>query len=430
MAAGISAFKAKIKEAGRGAVVRKLLGNFLSLSFMQFVSNLVHLVTIPHIVTAVGYERYGIIAVAFALTQYLITFTDYGFNLTATKEISVSRHSSRRIGHVVSNVFAAKVILMLAGFIFLCLLTAAMPRWRLEWAVFLGSYTIVVGQVLYPLWYFQGVELMRVVTIFNVLTRFLYAIMVFTLINGPDDYVLVNFYNGICHIITGTISLGVGIFRFGLRLHLPNLKGIMWAFRASWHTFVSYFLNNIFVNSYVIILNLIAGDRISGQLAVVDRIVSGIRQIYNVTFQVTFPHSSLMALNNRPAHQQFLKKVRLGLAAVYLGVIIVTQFTADWIILLFTKAEDPFAAQLLRVEVLMPLIVGLGIKAYQNILIYDFRKLYSSIFVVATLVSLAMTTVLTLVFGAYGTAASMLLTELMVTGALVYFDRQRVSHSW
>jgi O-antigen/teichoic acid export membrane protein len=69
----------------------RLIYNFFSLGFVQVINSSLQLLVIPYVIIKIGAEGYGVIAIAQVVMFYLSTFSEYGFNQSATRTISVNR---------------------------------------------------------------------------------------------------------------------------------------------------------------------------------------------------------------------------------------------------------------------------------------------------------------------------------------------------
>ena len=97
---------------------RVLISNFLALSTVQGLNFLLPLLVIPYLLYTLGVELFGLLAMATAFSTYFMILSDYGFNVTATHEISIHRDNPNKLNEIFSAVMTIKLILMFIGFLF------------------------------------------------------------------------------------------------------------------------------------------------------------------------------------------------------------------------------------------------------------------------------------------------------------------------
>jgi polysaccharide transporter, PST family len=74
---------------------------------------------------------------------------------------------------------------------------------------------------------------------------------------------------------------------------------------------------------------------------------------------------------------------------------------------------------LLRMLSFVPFVVGLNIPAFQTLLAYNMKNTYSFILISGAAVNIALNLFLASAYGSYGTAASIMITELLITVSLM-----------
>lgn len=67
-------------------------------------------------------------------------------------------------------------------------------------------YLMVIGNVIFPIWFFQGIQQMRYITIVNVIGRFLSVACIFYFVKVPSDYILAGLFQAVVPLIAGICS--------------------------------------------------------------------------------------------------------------------------------------------------------------------------------------------------------------------------------
>ena len=91
---------------------KTLIENFGYLTLLQICNLLIPLVTYPYLINTLGKNLYGVIIYSQAIVSYLAIFVNWGFNISATKYISINREDSKKINEIVSVVYIVKTLLL------------------------------------------------------------------------------------------------------------------------------------------------------------------------------------------------------------------------------------------------------------------------------------------------------------------------------
>src|SRR5690554_4671090 len=107
---------------------KRLLGNFLSLSGLQIFTYILPLITLPYLVRVLGVEKYGLVMFAQSFIMFFHILVDYGFNLSATREIAVNRENKDKITEIYSSVMSIKIMLLAVSFGVLALVVSSFEK--------------------------------------------------------------------------------------------------------------------------------------------------------------------------------------------------------------------------------------------------------------------------------------------------------------
>lgn len=88
-----------------------LLRNILALYGVQVVNYLFPLLTVPYLARVLGPKEWGLLAFTQAFGGYLQLLVEYGFGLSATRQVAQARDSLRRRAELLAGVLGAKVLL-------------------------------------------------------------------------------------------------------------------------------------------------------------------------------------------------------------------------------------------------------------------------------------------------------------------------------
>ncbi|MBC7509084.1 MAG: oligosaccharide flippase family protein [Ferruginibacter sp.] len=397
---------------------RKLFSNFLSLSIVQGINFLIPLLITPYVISKVGVGGIGMIAVAQTVMIYLSTITDYGFNLTATKEISLYKADHSRISKIFFTVLASKIIIMIFLFALLVGLILFIPFFKHHFTLYIVGFTFVLGQALFVNWFFLGLEKMHFITIGSLVSRLIFVVLVFAFIKGKGDDVLFLFFLGIGNIVAALLSIFVAIHLLKLKFLRPVWADIIYEIKEGWQITLSILSLNTYLFSGIFILRFFTTDLVVGYYSIAVRIFFAARQVLAVFSEAVYPHLCKLILQSKETGNAFFKQIYVPLLiATLLSCTALFIFSPE-IVYIFIKDGTELPVLLLRMLSFVPVVVCLNIPAYLLLLVFNRKKSYLKVFILATLINIIANILFVNQLGATGTVLSIIITELFIAAGL------------
>ena len=105
----------------------RVFSNFMALGILQGANFLLPVLVMPFVIKKIGADGYGVVAVAQVVMLIFSTVCDYGFNLTATRELALHRNDAAKNARLFFTVLTAKMVICIALFMLLLLLITFVP---------------------------------------------------------------------------------------------------------------------------------------------------------------------------------------------------------------------------------------------------------------------------------------------------------------
>ena len=319
----MSKLSQRIEELTRSKDARTVAGNFMWLSLLQVAGYVFPLITMPYLARVIGVEGFGKIAFAMAVMVWIQTIADWGFNLTATRDVAQNRDDANKVSEIFSNVLWARCLLMGLSFVVLLLLIVAIPTFRENWEVLLVSFLIIPGHILFPDWFFQAVEKMKYITVLNVLTKLIFTLAIFVFIKEPGDYILQPLLSALGFAVSGVIALYIILRRWGYKLYAPKFGTIIETIKSSTDIFINNLAPNLYNSLSVVLLGIFSGGIANGIYDGANKLINIVCNILNALTRAFFPF-----LARKKEHFSMYVKIVLSIAVVTSAAM---WFAAPWL---------------------------------------------------------------------------------------------------
>lgn len=289
---------------------KSLIENFLSLSLLQGLNMILPLITFPYLVRVLGIDNFGLVNFSLSIIGYFNILVSFGFELSATKDISLNRENKQKLSEIFSSVTIIKIGMFIFSIAILSILILFIDSMNENLRLYYATFGIVLGNVLFPSWFFQGVEKMKYITIITVITRSLFTIFIFILVQSEDDFIFVPLLNSISAIIGGIIAIYIIFKTYTIRFYIPKKNIILKQLKDSFYYFISRIANNGSRYFATTIIGAYFGNTIVGYYALVEKLFYAFTSIGGLVSQTIYPYMS------RTKDLKFFKKT------LFLSVII------------------------------------------------------------------------------------------------------------
>jgi PST family polysaccharide transporter len=399
---------------------RKIVESAVSLGGVQLISLILPLIALPYLATVLGTDGLGRLAFALSIAQIAVTLTDYGFNLSAPRAVALHRDSPQALADIWCAVTLLRAGFAVLGMAVIALAAVFSDRIRAELGLIAAAYAMVVGNVLFPQWFFQGLQQLKLVSAIQVLSRFAVFGAIFVLVKAKQDIYWATFLQGAGFLLGGLLALPfVPNALKGARLQWPGYQVLGRHLSEGWHVFLSTAAVTVYTSANSFFLGLFAPASAVGYYHVAEKLVRTVQTLYGPISGAIYPHVTRLARDNAEALMRFnfrlLRFIGGGAALASIGVYVAAPFV---IALVFGPDFAP-AAGILRMFAPLPLLTVLSnILGVQTMLPLGMEALFSRILIAAAVFDLAVFMPAAWLAGGPGAAGANVAVELFVTAAM------------
>ena len=268
--------------------VGQLARNTSALFQLQILNYIFPLILLPFLTRILGLEAYGVYAFNIAVIQVATIVTDYGFNLSATYEISKNRDRPEYVNDLIGSVYFIKLILLLIVAIVVALFFMIYPKYA-EYRLFMLLTIIpIAGMTFQPIWFFQGIEQMKYITIYTCLSKFSYVVLVLLFVRSADQIVRIVLANGVAQVGAAIIGWRL-IKRIGYAPRIPDRGFVKKVFNDSRGFFLSRAAASTYTTAGSFYLGLLAAPSQVAIFSASEQLYKAAQNIFTPLIQSLYP---------------------------------------------------------------------------------------------------------------------------------------------
>ena len=341
---------------------KRLTGNVVarnaaSLYAVQFCRKIFPLISIPYLARTLGPAGWGTVAFVQSLSEFLVLWIEFGFNLSATRDIAHHRYSPEECGRIATGVMGAQILLAITGAAMAGFVALQFPALRGDSRLIAAGLIYAVAQGLMPLWFFQGLERLTSAAILEVIGKALALAGLFLLVHGTTDSWKVLALQAIAPGISGIAGLWMA--RRSFRLCNPSWNLVGDALRSGWRMFVFRSGESLYGVGNAFILGLFAPPTMVGYFAGADKLTRAAGGLLNPIKDAIYPRITLLT---RHAPERAARLLRIGAVLMVSGGAALTCILflgAPFLVNRIMGPQFDPAVNVVRIMSLLPLLLSI-----------------------------------------------------------------------
>ncbi len=395
--------------------IKIIFSGFGALSALQAINIIIPLISVPYAVRVIGADYFGLVNFAAAFAGFFMIAEDYGFNITANRDIARNREDKNICVEIYNSVLTSKIILFLVSSAIITLIVFSFGEFSNNKSVYLVHLGTLAGTALFPQWFFKGMEKMTYIAVPGIIIKTITVVLIFILVREKGDYLLYAVLLNAGNFVLGLAGAGIVALKFRYGFIMPSLSSIKRVLTDGLEVFFSIICTSIYGYANTFILGLFTDYKIVGLYAAADKVITGVNGLISNLNESTYPRiSSLLSADLKKGIE--LTKTSAGIiGAVSLACSLLLFAFADLIVKIFFGESFAEAAVMIRIMALIPFFVSLNnLFGVQTVLNRGYKKQFLGIIFVSLICFLCLSFILVPLLHAEGTSISIAATELLV----------------
>ena len=394
--------------------------NTFWLAIFQLAKMVFPFLILPILTRQLSVETYGNLTFIKTVMNFLQIFLDFGFMLSATKEIAKIKNDTNKIQQIMADTLLARLLLGGIGFLLIIILSFFFPILGNNFLFTITSYLTVFLSIFLFDFLFRGLEIIHVMTIRFIVMKTISFLLTIFFVRQDHQIILIPLFDILSSVIA-IILVAFELQKRSFRLIRPKLKSSIYSLKIS----LIYFLSDVSATAFnaisTIIIGLVFSSTEVALFGVSIQIIGAIQALLGQLSSGIYP--IMVRQKSRKFIQQIFQKT-IPLVFLFTGLIIILLP-----LVLQVLAGDKYAAahpiiQILAITIFFSFIntlLGwptLGVINQQNKV--TLSTIISTVFNLVSLILLYLSSNLNL----YSVAITRVITEIILFCIRLYYYKK------
>lgn len=383
------------------------------------------LVTLPMLTRPLGPGPYGEVVYANSFVTLLYLVTEYGMQVTATRDVAMARRDALETSAIFWRTIALRLGLCVVAYGILVAVSLAQGFGRDRFANLSIAFLLTLGEAINPTWFFMGMESTTGLVVTTLVARLLTVPLIAVLVNGPGDVKIAIFLVAFPWLAGGVMAHAWAL-REGVIFVRPRWRELLaLARRGASAAFASAAANANQSIAVVVLGSVVLGPAVSGTavglFGTAITLIAASKQVLMPVGQLAYSRTSYLDRHD-PAQVAVARRKAVQLLVA--GALVVTGglfVAAPLVTRILFGAAYAGSIGLIRIMCLVPVLFMMGQAMSTQ---YLFATGRGRIVVLATVLGnvtcVVSATVLGSRYGAPGTAWAFLVSEAVAAAAIAW----------
>jgi PST family polysaccharide transporter len=399
------------------------------LMMLQGLNYVAPLIVFPYLMKVLGAEKFGYIGFSLSVNQYLMLIVDFGFNLSATKKVALAKNNSQELNEIFSATLWAKIGLLLVSFLILMIFAFFIPKFQLYSSTLLIMFLMVVANAFSFVWLFQGLGKIRIISIINIISKFLILPLTFIFVKSPEDFNIAALIQSLVYVFGSLLTITILIQKKYISNWLIFIKArIKEEIKSAYPIFLSNAATSIYTALFAIILGYYSNPVEVGKYTAAEKIMRGFCfLIFTPVSQAFYPKVSSMNLSSPMKAFALTKKILKFIVGIML-ILFIGLFFFSSPLTQFLGKDYNGTDVIFKIMSIAPLFIAsggvlgqFGLLALGN---EKDKKNFQNVYLLAAVVSLIAVFSLVPKYYSIGAAIALLSTEIIVFIGMLWFNKK------
>ena len=390
-----------------------MLKSMISLLFVQGSNYLIPLLTLPYLSRVLGIEGFGKYGLTLSTIQYFVMIVDFGFNLSATKKIAEIQNDKKKLSIVFYETMIAKITLCLVSILAIVVLVSSNVNHIFSSTLYY-SILMLVGTVLLPMWFFQGIEKIPVISFLMVVTKLLSLPLFFIYVKDNSDI-------GIAILIQSSTNFIVGFFAIIYIVKNKLLVSVKYkelSIYKSIHEaspiFLASFAISLYTMSTTIIISLSSSIAEVGLFSAADRLRGAVLGVFFIMGNVIYPRVNKLLMSDTREAYRVIKMTFVIQGILSIAIILfIFAFNKEIVSIFYSSEYKSAGGVLMILSFTILLTLESTVLGNYILLPHGYKREYTILPMIVAVIHVPLCYYLSHKYGAIGGAASIVFVELL-----------------